>query len=36
MLQLNTDFKKAISQPAFDYIAQAAEALDGEAYVIGG
>ena len=36
MLQLNTDFKKAISQPAFDYIAQAAEALQLETYVIGG
>ena len=36
MLQLNTDFKKAISLPAFDYIAQAAAALQLETYVIGG
>jgi len=36
MLQLNTDFKKAISLPAFDYISQAAKALQLESYVIGG
>lgn len=36
MLQPNTDFKKAISLPAFDYISQASESLQIETYVIGG
>ncbi len=36
MLQPNTNFKNAIALPAFEYIAQAAEALKVETYVIGG
>lgn len=36
MLQPDIDFKKAILLPAFDYIAQAAELLQTETYVIGG
>lgn len=36
MLNLNTNFKKAISLPVFDYIAKAAKSLDLETYVIGG
>ena len=36
MLQPNTNLKKAISLPVFDYIAQAAKALGLETYVIGG
>ena len=36
MLQPNTNLKKAISLPVFDYIAQAAKSLELETYVIGG
>lgn len=36
MLQPNTNFKKAISLPAFEYISQASESLQVETYVIGG
>ena len=36
MLQPNINYKKAITLPAFDYIAQAAGALQVETYVIGG
>ncbi|WKK64929.1 CCA tRNA nucleotidyltransferase [Lutimonas zeaxanthinifaciens] len=36
MLDFNTDFKKALSLPAFEYIAKAAEDLSLDTYVIGG
>lgn len=36
MLNPNTNLKKAVSLPVFDYIAQAAKSLDLETYVIGG
>ena len=36
MLNLNKNFKKAVSLPVFDFIAQAAKSLDLETYVIGG
>ena len=36
MLNLNMNFKKAVSLPVFDYIAQAAKSLNLETYVIGG
>ena len=36
MLQPNINYKKAITLPAFDYIAQAAASLQVETYVIGG
>ncbi len=36
MLDPNTNLKKAISLPIFDYIAQAAKSLELETYVIGG
>lgn len=36
MLQPDTNYKKAIALPAFDYISKAADALGLETYVIGG
>lgn len=36
MLKFNTNFKKALSLPAFEYIAKAAEELSLDTYVIGG
>ena len=36
MLDLNTNFKKALSLPAFEFIAKAAEDLSLDTYVIGG
>lgn len=36
MLNLNTDFKKAISLPVFDFISKAANEIEVDSYVIGG